>query len=622
MIVDKKARSKEALAHPSYNNVKDLTYKDARELASNLRKEIIKAVSTNGGHLSSNLGSVELTISLLRNFSALDDDIIFDTGHQSYSYKILTGRDINKIRLDHGTAPFLDKDESKFDKVSTGHSSSSLSLAYGMEVSKRNKGLKNKTVVVIGDGAMESGLAYEALDNIGCDPKSRLIVVLNDNGMSIQKARGALANWSNKVRTSMFYGRGAEWFYEAFGKSKLTRWFYLFFRSIKDSFKRLLVGQNIFENLGFHYIGPVDGNDVKKIDLAFRRALLDKQGPVLIHLLTKKGKGYKPAEEDQKGSWHGVGPFDYLSAKSENKDEVPTYSKILSLSLMERMEKDQKAFIVDPAMVIGSNLNDVFKKYPERTFDVGIAEEHAASFSGGIGLKGGHPILVIYSTFMQRAYDELAEDVARQKSSVLVVVERAGLAGGDGASHHGIYDVAMVRSLPSVRVFMPFCRGQFESFLKEFDFTSDGPTFLRIPKTSCLDEKEWDFDLNKGVLIKRSGFSRLVLGIGPLGLQLVKGFNGADIGMISDLLPSKDLCLNLKDYKEIYLYDPYGIEEGTGSSLEKSLREVGYCGKFIPFCLPKKFITFGTNKNILKELGMDVESVKKKIQAEILDLNG
>lgn len=620
MKVDKKALSKQALASPSYLNVKDLTYKDAKKLASNLREEIIKAVSNNGGHLSSNLGSVEFTISLLRTFDAWKDDILFDTGHQSYTYKILTGRDIRKIRLDHGTAPFLDKKESEFDKVSTGHSSSSLSMAYGMEISKRINKIESRTVVVIGDGALESGIAYEAMDNIGADKKSRLILVMNDNGMSIQKARGALANWSNKARTSLFYGRGAEWFYEAFGRHRPTRWFYLFFKAVKDSIKRLLVGQNLFENLGFHYVGPVDGNDIRKVDLAFRRALLDKQGPVLIHLVTKKGKGYKPAEEDQKGNWHGVGPFDYLTAESEKKEEGPSYSKVLSQSVMKRMGEDEKTVVVDPAMVKGSNLDEVFKKYPDRTFDVGIAEEHAASFCGGVGLKGSHPILVIYSTFMQRAYDEIMEDIARQESSVLVLVERAGLAGGDGSSHHGIYDVAMVKSIPNCRVFMPFCKEQLEDIIERYSFCFKGPTFVRISKAECVEEKEWAFDLTKGIEIKEKGSGALALGIGPLGLKLLKGLSDVhiDTGMLADVLPGMDIRKRIAGYRQIYLYDPYGIEDGTASSLRDGFIDMGFKGKFVPFSLPKDFITFGTNGTILKDLGLDVESVKEKILNEVL----
>ena len=614
-----KEKSKEALSNPSFSNVKNLNYKDCKILCHDLRNKIIDVVSKNGGHLSSNLGMVEITVSLLRNFDALNDDLIFDTGHQSYTYKILTGRDISNIREDCGIAPFLDKDESKFDKVSTGHSGSSLSIAYGMEKAKQLNDVNSFTVAIIGDGALESGLSFEALNNIGADPNSRMIIVFNDNGMSIQQAKGALAKWSSKIRNSLFYGRDAKLFYNLFGKNKITRWIYTCFKKMKDSFKQSLLGSNIFENLGFSYIGPIDGNDVKKVDHAFKRAKLNKRGPIVIHMLTRKGLGYEPALDDSNGLYHGVGPFDYYSGKFLDKSDTITYSKVFASSIDKRLEIDKKAVVIDPAMVVGSNLQNVFNKYQNRCFDVGISEEHAMTFAGGLSLKGAHPIVIEYSTFQQRAYDEILEDIARQKTSVLCIVERAGLNGGDGSSHHGIYDVSMINSIPNCRCYMPYFGKQFRDFVVGYEFNDNGPIFLRIAKEKAFDldnNSKFYKPLETGLIIEERESDVLILGIGPKGFELINEFDKFDIGMITDLLAEFNID-KLMNYKKIFIYDPYGIEDGTCQIFNSKLFKSGFQGEVISFAFKKEFITFGTNKKLYEDLKLDVESVKRQILSVI-----
>lgn len=616
----RRTASAAALAHPSFRNVKDLTYADAKVLCERLRTQVIDAVKKNGGHLSGNLGAVELTVSVLRNFDPERDDLLFDTGHQAYAYKILTGRDVSKIRQKGGVAPFLDREESPCDKASTGHAGSSISLAYGMEKAKEAQGISSsRTVAIVGDGALETGLAYEALDNLGSDESSRLVVVVNDNGMSIQKARGALAKWSAKVRTSLFYGKGAETFYTLFGKRVLTRWFYLLGRRVKNFAKRLLIGQNVFENLGFAYVGPVDGNDVKKVDLAFKRASLHRGGPVVVHLLTQKGKGFPPAEEDLQGAWHGVGPFDECAPEALAKPAKKTYSDYLNELLERKMASDAKVVLIDPAMVFGSKLDAVFGKRPDRCYDVGIAEEHAVAFAGGLALRGAHPVVVIYSTFLQRAYDEIAQEVARQKTAPLFLVERAGLAGGDGGSHHGIYDVAMVKSIPGCRVFMPFEKKGLEGFVESYDFLKGGPAFLRIPKEACLESSVLSFPLTRGLGILRRGSKRLVLAVGPRGLRLVERIveeTAFDGGMLFDLLPSDEALLPLLPYESIDFYDPYGVRSGTADGISRFLSSKGWCGAYRAHALPDAFLPWGDNGEILIDLGLDVGSTFAKIAAD------
>lgn len=615
---ERKELSKKVLEDPNYDNLKHLTYKDAPELCQRLRGRIVNAVYENGGHLSSNLGSVEPTVSLLRKFDALKDDIIFDTGHQSYAYKILTGRDISAIRKNGGVAPFLDRKESEFDKVSTGHSSSSLSMAHGLEIAKRNHGDGSYTIVVIGDGAMESGIAYEALNNIGSDQFSRMIIILNDNGMSIQKARGALAKWSTKVRTSVMYGRGAERFYSMFATHKATRWIYRFLKAIKDSLKRTLLGMNIFENLGFSYIGPIDGNNLRKVDEALDRAKWNRHGPIVVHLLTKKGLGYTPAELDDDGSFHGVGPL------KPSKDgvgfcESKTFSHVLSEALSKRMEDDKDAFIIDPAMVVGSELGDVFQSFPDRTFDVGIAEEHAISLAGGMSIKGGHPIVVEYSTFLQRGFDELMEDVARQRTSVLCIVEKCGLAGGDGESHHGIYDVAMARTIPNARSVMPYSQRQLEGLIRNYGFDDQGLTFVRVPRglVPIVDE-EFEKDALEGLVFgERKNTKSLYLGIGPRGYELVGRLSKMiDCGMITDMFVSFDMG-PLMEYEDIFLYDVYGIETGTCDIIKARLMDMGWRGRLHEYCLREQFHGFGSNDEILKGEMLDLDHVEKDILESI-----
>lgn len=614
---ERKEQSRKALKSPSFDNLKFLNDKDGRQLAQSIRNQIIDAVSHNGGHLSSNLGSVELTISLLKAFDAKVDDIIFDTGHQAYAYKILTGRDIDKIRLDDGVSPFMDRMESEFDKVSTGHCSSSLSLAYGLEVAKRNDNKESYTIVVIGDGAMESGIAYEALNNIGADKLSRMIIIYNDNGMSIQQARGALAKWSTKVRTSSFYGKTAEHFYSLFATHKATRWIYYCLKKIKDFFKRSLLGMNIFENLGFSYIGPVDGNNLKKVDSALNRAKFNKHGPIIVHLLTRKGLGYTPAELDKEGSYHGVSPLKVNGKESlmNQKNDDLSFSKSIQTSLAKVIEEDEKTVLIDPAMVVGSNLADVFKQYPSRCYDVGIAEEHAMAFAGGISLKGGHPIVIEYSTFLQRAFDEMIEDVSRQRTPVLCIVDKCGLAGGDGESHHGIYDVCLGMAIPNTRIYMPYASRQVEEFLDSYDFTTPCLTMLRVPRGDGVNiSSQFERNALEGlILADKKNSDKLYLGVGPLGYKLLENLDKKiDCGMVTDLLINFDID-QLLGYKKIFFYDVYGVETGTCNILKAKLLDKGFKGEFISYCLKGKFYTFGSNETILSKEGLDIESVENDI---------
>lgn len=614
---ERKKQSRKAFESPSFDNVKFLNDKDGRELAQRIREQIIDAVMHNGGHLSSNLGSVELTLSLLKAFDAKEDDIIFDTGHQAYAYKMLTGRDIGKIRLDDGVSPFMDRMESEFDKVSTGHSSSSLSLAYGLEVAKRSENKQSYTIVVIGDGAMESGIAYEALNNIGADKLSRMIIIYNDNGMSIQQARGALAKWSTKVRTSAFYGKTAEHFYSMFATHKATRWIYYCLKKLKDFFKRSLLGMNIFENLGFSYIGPVDGNNLKKVDSALIRAKFNKHGPIVVHLLTRKGLGYAPAELDKEGSYHGVGPSKMSNDEADlsSKNDDLSFSKALEISLSKVMERDEKAVLIDPAMVIGSSLDGVFRQYPSRCFDVGIAEEHAISFAGGVSLKGGHSIVIEYSTFLQRAFDEMLEDVSRQRTPVLCIVDKCGLAGGDGESHHGIYDVCMGMAIPNTKIYIPYASKQVEEFIGGYDFSTPCLTMLRVPRGQGASiSSQFDRNVLEGLILDDSKHSNnLYLGVGPLGYKLLTRLGDKiDSGMVTDLLIGFDVD-QLLGYKKVFFYDAYGVDSGTCSILKAKLLDKGFKGEFVSYCLKDKFYTFGSNETILMKEGLDIESVGNDI---------
>ena len=598
--------------------LKNFTKDQLRVLASDIRADILSVCLSNGGHLSSNLGVVELTISLLRNFSPDKNDILFDVGHQSYTYKILTGRDITSIRKTDGIAPFNLREESSFDRYSNGHSGDCISTAIGMAIAKNaDKKDDSFTIAFVGDASIENGISYEAIDYLSCHKDIRnLIIVLNDNGMAISKNKGPISSKFAHLRNSRFYFRTSSRLGRKMEKHKLTWKMFLQMRALKDHLKGMVISPTVYESMGLKYIGPYDGHDFDSLDLAFEKArLLSKKQPVLLHVQTKKGFGYPLASKDESGNFHGV------KKAFDEPDSTPNqqFTSIKESLLYGPMKQDKRIYVITPAMEKGSGLERIFADFPDRSIDTGISEEHALILATGLALKGKIPVLDIYSTFLQRCYDELLENVSRNHVPLLLLVERCGLVGEDGSSHHGIYDVAMVKGIPYRRVLMPFDVNSIQYCFKEYQKQKEGPFMIRFPKGNPVFNVP-PCEIKDGIcFFNRKGNRKLCLGVSCLGYELINRLDDSfDKGILVDLLLEDAGFdrIGFENYEDVYLYDAYSTLDGTASHIADYLLKRGFQGKFHPFAFARDFISFGSNDDLLRKTHMDVDSVIKSITEE------
>ena len=425
------------------SDIKGLNIEELELLSEGIRKNIIASCAKNGGHLSSSLGVTDLTVALHHYFDLPKDKVIFDVGHQCYAHKILSGRSLENLRKTGGVSGFQKRNESEYDPYEAGHSSTSISAAMGLALTRDLNKENYEVIAVIGDSSLANGVAFEGLNNLATF-KHKIIIIINDNNRSIGKSRGLMQNYFERFRLSKSYLRNKDRYTRFLKKTFLTRWFYHLTSWIKNIFKNIFIKKNMFTEMGFYFMSNVDGHDIKQLERAFKYA---KNAPssVIIHVTTIKGKGYPYAEQDDIGSWHGVGPFDIETGKPL-KDKNPYYiswSQIYAQLLKERLAKDERMVLINPATMVGSCVDDLLEKYPDRVFDVGISEEHGAVFAAAIALnKDIHAYYNIYSTFLQRSYDEISHDIARLDSDVTFLIDRAGLPGEDGETHSGIYDVA------------------------------------------------------------------------------------------------------------------------------------------------------------------------------------
>ena len=432
-------------------DLKDLNREELRSLASELRQFIIESVSKTGGHLSSNLGVVELTLALHYIYDAPKDKIIWDVGHQTYAHKILTGRkqEMHTLRKKDGISGFPRRTESIYDDFGTGHSSTSISAALGMAESLKKKRSKNKAIAIIGDGAMIAGMAFEGLNHAG-STKNNILVILNDNDMSISNNVGALNNYLAKLLSGKLYGglkkSGKAVFAKVPPVLELAR-------KTEEHVKGMVIPGTLFEEFGFNYLGPIDGHDLDVL-IDTLGNIKKLEGPQFLHIATKKGYGYKPAQNDP-NKFHGVSKFDTKNGVSNNVAEPLTYTKVFAEWILDTASKDNKLCAITPAMSDGSGLNEFAKKYPTRFYDVGIAEQHALTFAAGLSLSGHKPVVAIYSTFLQRAYDQLIHDIAIQNIPMLFAIDRAGIVGADGATHSGNFDISFIRCIPNLVLMAP-----------------------------------------------------------------------------------------------------------------------------------------------------------------------
>lgn len=474
---------------PSF--LKELTEKELNDLAKDIRQFIIESVSQTGGHLSSNLGIVELTIALHYVFNSPEDKIFFDVGHQCYVHKILTGRakDFTHLRKFNGLSGFQKRCESKHDVWEAGHSSTALSAAVAMAIARDLNKESFSVVPVVGDGAIVGGESLEALNHLG-SINNKVILILNDNQMSISKSIGGMNNFLNNVRMSNTYNKMKDDYRSILQHGKLGEGVYKATKYIKDFVKRGFINDTIFEDFGIDYLGPVDGHNIVELIRVLQLAQKNKKS-VVVHVVTEKGKGYSFAENDQEGKWHGTPPFNVKSGRvlSSGNPSKKSWSEIISDQVLQWMKIDKDIVSITPAMIKGSAMNNLFKVFPERCFDVGIAEEHALTFTAGLSISQKKPFISVYSSFLQRAYDQINHDIARMDLPCLCSIDRAGIVGEDGPTHHGVFDVSILSPIPNIVLFAPKDARELRQFVNTAFHNFNKPYFIRIPRGSIDDIK-------------------------------------------------------------------------------------------------------------------------------------
>lgn len=609
--------------------LKKMSVNQMVELAGDIRAFLIHKLSKTGGHLAPNLGVVELTLALHKVFHSPTDKLVWDVGHQSYVHKILTGRGdrFDSLRQYKGLCGFPKRSESEHDVWETGHSSTSLSAALGMAVARDLKHENFDVVAIIGDGALTGGMALEALNDIG-HQKRNMIIVLNDNEMSIAPNVGALHNMLNRIRSANKYNRAKEDLeylmkkIPAFG-GKLAS----VAERLKDRLKYLLVSGVFFEELGITYLGPVDGHNLNALidNLNYARK---KKGPVIIHVLTQKGKGYRPAEMDEIGTWHGTGPYKIESGAFIKPVAVaPAYSQVVNDTLQELARQDNRIVVISPAMVVGSKLEGFAKEFPDRLFDVGIAEQHAATFAAGLATQNMKPVLCIYSTFMQRAYDQLVHDICRQNLNVVIAVDRAGLVGADGETHQGIFDVGFLRSLPNLTIMM----GKDENELRNMVYTAmhydRGPIAVRYPRGNGvgvgMSEALEKIPIGTWEVL-REGADMTVLSFGPM-LQIVLAAakqleaEGIQLRVVNARFIKPMDHLMLTDLSELGM-PILTVEEGMlaggfGSAVLEYYHDHGIHDLMIErMGIDDCFVEHGSVNELLNELGLTSEQIASHVK--------
>lgn len=608
----------------SPEELRKLPPKQLDALCEEIRHKLIEVVSVNGGHLASNLGVVELTISLHKSFRLPYDSIVWDVGHQTYTHKMLTGRFsmIDTIRQKGGLSGFPKRNESKYDDFNAGHSSTSISAAFGMAEAKRIKGDKSYTVAVIGDGAFTGGMSLEAMNHSGRNAK-KFIVVLNDNKMSISKNVGAFAKHLTRVRVNPWYLRLNNKIEKVSLKVPfIGKYFVKFIKYLKNSIKALAYKNTIFENFGFTYFGPVNGHDIDELDKTFEAAK-KASGPVLVHVVTKKGKGYEYAEKDPK-TFHGINKFDIQTGESPQSKE--SFSSVFGEYMCNIAAKDRRICAITAAMTPGVGLDKFCKEFKDRFYDVGIAEQHAVTFAAGLSAKGMVPVFAVYSTFLQRAYDQLLHDVAMQKLHTVIAIDRAGIVGDDGETHQGVFDVSMLNSMPNTTIYSPCYFDGLKKCLNEAVYHNESLVAVRYPRGSELyrpkDYKEanvlYDFygDLDSDILIVTYGrlFSNCCEARNILNEQGIK----ACILKLNRIKPiPKDALEGSLKYKKIYFFEEGMLSGSIAYSYYTSLGELGFPGEVHIKAIDDRFVDHQTVNQAICELGLDSQSIADKIKEKI-----
>lgn len=592
-------------------------------LAAELRTFLVESVAKTGGHLASNLGVVELTIALHYVFNTPDDRLVWDVGHQTYPHKILTGRRLamQNLRTTNGIAGFPRRVESVYDTFGTGHSSTSISAALGMAIAAKQAESERRTVAIIGDGAMTAGMAFEALNNAG-DMDANMLVILNDNDMSISKNVGALNNYLARLLSGRFYDsvrQSGKKMLEAIPPVKE------FARRAEEHAKGMVTPGTLFEEFGFNYIGPIDGHDLPAL-LDTLSNIRELKGMQFLHVVTQKGKGFLPAEDDP-NKYHGVSKFNPVNGESTHTSIKKTYTQVFGDWLVDMAAADPNLIGITPAMCDGSGLNAFAELYPQRYFDVGIAEQHALTFAAGIACDGLKPVVAIYSTFLQRAYDQLIHDIALQDLDVLLAIDRAGLVGADGPTHAGSFDLSFLRCIPNIVIMAPSDENECRQMLTT-GFYHKGLAAVRYPRGTGngapIQSKLSSLPIGKAELL-RQGSKVAILAFGSMvtpSLAAAESLNATlvnmrfikplDTDMIQSMLNQHDLIVTVEEN---------ALMGGAGSAVLEAMQGMSPCKPTLILGLPDTFIEHGVHETMLAECGLNAEGIVLAIQKRLTLIN-
>ncbi len=600
-------------------DLKPLDKRELRKLADQLRAFVLASVSRTGGHLSSNLGTVELTVALHYVYDTPHDRIIWDVGHQSYPHKILTGRKagMSTLRQFGGMSGFPKRSESEYDAFGTAHSSTSISAALGMAVASRNAGVSRQHIAVIGDGSMSAGMAFEAMNNAGVTPDINLLVILNDNDMSISPPVGALNRYLARLMSGQFYAAAKN-----VGRSVLQHMppVLELARRFEEHAKGMVTPATLFEEMGFNYVGPIDGHDLDSLipTLQNMRAL---KGPQFLHVVTKKGQGYKLAEADPV-LYHGPGKFDpAIGIQKPAAAPKTTFTQVFGSWLCDMGAQDQRLVGITPAMREGSGMVEFERRFPKRYFDVGIAEQHAVTFAAGIACEGQKPVVAIYSTFLQRGYDQLVHDVALQNLDVTFALDRAGLVGADGATHAGNYDIAFMRCIPNMVVATPSDESELRLLLSTC-YQYPGPAAVRYPRGAGAGAvPQADFatvEVGRG-LVRRQGKNIAMLVFGtllPAALKVAEALNLTLVDM--RFVKPLDVALVLElaaTHAGLVTLEEGSIMGGAGSAVAEALAAASVVSPLLQLGLPDRFIDHGEQGALLGSVGLDAAGIEASVRA-------
>ena len=599
--------------------LRQLSRKQLPQLASELREFLVESVSQTGGHLSSNLGVVELTIALHYVFNTPEDRLVWDVGHQTYPHKILTGRRsaMASLRKAGGIAGFPRRHESEYDTFGVGHSSTSISAALGMAIAAQQQGLDKRAVAIIGDGAMTAGMAFEALNNAGA-MDANLLVILNDNDMSISPNVGALQNYLAKLLSSRLYTSVRKSGEKVLGVMPPVL---EFAKRAEEHMKGMMTPSTLFEEFGFNYIGPIDGHDLDTL-IATLNNIKQLKGPQFLHIVTQKGHGYAPAESDP-GKFHGVGKFNPDDGCAVPNNGKKTYTQVFSDWLVDMAATDNRLIGITPAMCDGSGLNAFAEIYPERFYDVGIAEQHALTFAAGLACEGLKPVVAIYSTFLQRAYDQLIHDIALQNLPVVFAIDRAGLVGADGPTHAGSFDLSYLRCIPNMIVMAPSDENECRQMLTTA-YQFNGPSGVRYPRGGGpgteIKQDLTSIEIGKGE-IRRQGKKIAILAFGSMltpslaaaeeldatvaNMRFVKPL---DVDLVMQLANSHDLIVTVEENT---------VMGGAGAAVIEALQAMRKNNNVLCLGLPDTFIEHGIHETMLAECGLDARGIKAAIEKRL-----